>query len=127
TPQLEALPGMESTSSWPRLKGWYGAVAEQFTHFGTVQIDGDEVANPTGQYLDSSITQIVAGYGINDRFALQINVPLVYRDFKRPEGFMIDRGTVSGLGDLSLFLKTVAFHYNSAARRTFEIEGKNPV
>ena len=107
--------------------GWYGAVAEQFTRFGTVQIDGREVSNPTGQYEGSSITQLVAGYSINDRFAFQLNIPIIYREFKRPEGFAIDQGTVSGLGDVSLLLKTVAFHYSSPAYRTFEVEGKNPV
>jgi hypothetical protein len=106
---------------------WYAAVAEQFTHFGTLQFEGDEIDNPTGQYLDSSITQLVAGYNINTRFALQLSVPLIYREFKRPEGFAIDRGNVGGLGDLSLLLKTVAFHYASPARRTFAVGGKNPV
>ena len=32
---------------------------------------------------NSSITQLVAGYTINDRFALQLNAPLIYREFKR--------------------------------------------
>src|SRR5713101_8292017 len=127
TPQLEAMPGMESMSSPSWLAGWYAAVSEQFTHFGTLQFNGDEIDNPTGQYLDSSITQLVAGYDITSRFALQINLPLIYREFKRPEGFDIDRGTVAGLGDVSLLLKTVAFHYSSPARRTFEVEGKNPI
>ena len=126
TPQLEAMPGMESMSSPSWLAGWYAAVSEQFTHFGTLQLDGDEIDNPAGQYENSSITQLVAGYDITSRFALQLNVPLIYREFKRPEGFAIDRGTVSGLGDVSLLLKTVAFHYSSPARRTFDVEGKNP-
>jgi hypothetical protein len=127
TPQLEAMPGMESHPLFPALAGWYAAVGEQFTRFATVQVDGREVANPTGQYENSSITQIVAGYIINDRFALQLNIPLIYREFKRPEGFAIDRGTESGLGDISLLLKTVAFRYASPARREFEVGGKNPV
>jgi len=127
TPQLEAMPAMELAPSPSWLAGWYGAVGEQFTRFATVQIDGREIANPTGQYENSSITQLVAGYQINSRFALQINVPIIYREFKRPEGFAIDRGTVSGFGDVSLLLKVVAFHYSSPARRTFEVEGKNPV
>jgi hypothetical protein len=51
TPQLEAMePGMAPSSARAWWSGFYGAVAEQFTHFGTVQIDGDEVPNPTGQY-----------------------------------------------------------------------------
>jgi hypothetical protein len=127
TPQLNSMPGMESTDSFPWLAGWYGAIGEQFTRFATVQVDGSEVANPTGQYLNSSITQLLAGYDINSWFALQMNLPLIYRKFKRPEGFQIDRGTVSGLGDISLLLKTVVFHYASPTRRTFEFEGKNPI
>jgi hypothetical protein len=123
TPQLNATPQMNFTLL-PWARGWYGAVGEQFTRFGTLQLDGDEVANPTGQFLNSSITQLVAGYQINSRFALQINVPLIYREFKRPEGFEIQRGTVSGLGDVSLLLKTVLFHYASPAQRSFEFEDK---
>ncbi len=112
TPQLNAMPQMESAFS---------------PCFATLQLDGSEIANPTGQYLNSSITQLVAGYDVTSRFALQINVPLIYREFKRPEGFQIDRGTVCGLGDISLLLKTVLFHYASPTRRSFEFQGKNPV
>jgi hypothetical protein len=110
-----------------RLTGFYGAVAEQFTSFGTLQFEGHEVDNPTGQYLNSAITQLVAGYDLTSRFALQLNVPVIYRDFKRPEGFTIDRGNIAGLGDVSLLLRTVAFHYTSEGRRSFEFQGKNPV
>jgi hypothetical protein len=130
TPQVEAMPEMQSLTSTSWRAGWFAAVAEQFTYFGTIQVDGREVSNPTGQYENSSITQLVAGYSINDRFALQLNIPIIYREFKRPEGFAIDRGTESGLGDMSILLKTVAFHYSSPGRRTFrtfELAGKNPI
>lgn len=121
------MPEMQSLTSTSWAAGWYAAIGEQFTRFATVQVDGREVSNPTGQYENSSITQLVAGYSINDRFALQLGIPLIYREFKRPEGFAIDHGTVGGPGDVSLLLKTVAFHYASAGRRTLEFEGKNPV
>ncbi len=121
------MPGMEPGTSAQWWNGFYGAVAEQFTHFGSAQFDGREVPNPTGQYENSSITQLVAGYTFNDRFALQLNVPLIYRQFKRPERFAIDRGTESGLGDISILLKTVAFHYTSGARKEFDVSGKNPI
>ena len=107
--------------------GSYLAVSEQFTHFGTLQFDGNEIGNPTDQHENSSITQLVAGYSINSRFALQLALPLIYRDFKRPDRFAIDQGKVSGLGDISLLLRTVAFHYSSPGRRTFEVNGKNPI
>src|SRR3982074_3428842 len=100
-----------ASPSWGVMPG--SAICEIFTRFATVQVDGREVANPSGQYENSSITQLVAGYNINSRFALQINVPIIYREFKRPEGFAIDRGTESGLGDIALLLKTVLFHYSS--------------
>ena len=45
-PNAALDPHGEGKRSWP--DGFYGAVAEQFTHFGTVQLDGREVANPTG-------------------------------------------------------------------------------
>ena len=127
TPQLEAMPDMEQSTSTSWAVGFYAAIGEQFTHFGTLQLEGDKIGNPTGQYLDSSITQLVAGYSFNSRFALQVNLPIIYREFKRPEGFAIDRGTESGVGDVSLLLKTVLFKYESAPRRTFDVGGKNPV
>jgi hypothetical protein len=118
------MEAVDAKSWW---NGFYGAVGEQFTHFGTVLVDGHAASNPTGQYENSSITQVVAGYTFNDRFALQLNIPLIDREFKRPEGFAIDHGTESGLGDISLLLKTVAFRYSSPAGRGFDVSGKNPV
>ena len=132
TPQIEAMsqselsafdqtaPAATGRGNW--LSHVYVAIAEQFTHFGTLQLDGEEVANPTGQYLDSSITQLVAGYSFNSRFALQINVPLIYRSFERPEGFAIDRGTESGLGDISLLGKFVLFHTTAGENRSVNVD-----
>jgi len=112
SPQVESMP-KEKVS----LTGFYTAIAEQFTHFGSLQFDDHEVANPTGQRLESSITQVVVGYGINDRFALQFNAPFIYRDFRRPEGFAIDEGNVSGIGDVSLLVKAVLWRFASTAIR----------
>ena len=82
-------------------KGVFAGIASQFTHFGTVQVDGKEVDNPSGQRLDSSVSQVFAGY--NDRVGLQFNLPIVYRWFKRPDGLGgMDQGSVSGIGDVSL-------------------------
>ena len=107
--------------------GFYAGLSEQFTYFGTLQFEGEEVSNPTGQYLASSITQLFAGYEINDRFALQLTVPIIDREFKRPEGFRTDRGSEAGIGDVSVLLRSVAFKYSSGATRTFDVTGKNPI
>lgn len=113
-PLLRAPPSAEQ-------RAWLGrvscAIAEQFTHSGTLQFEGEEVANPTRQYLDSSITQIVGSYRITPRFALQLNVPLIYRSFERPKGFAIEYGNESGLGDVSLLADAVVFMREWAGRR----------
>ena len=133
TPQLETLPP-ESSATQPGAiapQTWrdrfYAAVSEQFTYFNTVQVDGREVDNPTNQYLASSITQLVVGYTFNSRFALQVNAPLIYRSFQRPEGFAIDRGTESGLGDVSLLGKLVLFHLEKGGGREMDFsDPKSP-
>ena len=125
TPQFEARPDFNDVSLFE--KHVYAAVAEQFTHFGTLQFEGNEVSNPTGQYLDSSITQLVVGYGFTSRFSLQINVPLIYRSFERPEGFAIDKGTESGLGDISLLGKFLVYHHESGGPAKLKFDDpKNP-
>src|SRR6185369_15301571 len=76
---------------------------EQFTHFGKLQLDGKPVNDPAGQKLDSFITQFILGYQINDRFGVQMNIPYISRSFTRADGMGgIDKGTESGLGDMSL-------------------------
>src|SRR5437016_10757759 len=90
-------------------KGPFLGVAEQFTHFGTVQVDGVKTNNPSGQYLDSSISQLFAGYNFNERIGVQFNLPVIYRSYKRPDGAGgIEHGTESGIGDASLLLSVVA-------------------
>src|SRR6185369_2918262 len=76
-----------------RNKGFSITVAEQFTHFGTMQDEGHHLPNPTHQYLNSSVSQAVIGYTFNDWASVQFNLPVIYREFKRPEGFATDRGT----------------------------------
>lgn len=83
-------------------KGFSAGVAEQFTHFGTMQDGGVKVPDDVGQWLDSSVSQLFVGYNFSERFGVQFNAPLIQRSFKRPDGFAIDRGTESGLGDVSL-------------------------
>jgi opacity protein-like surface antigen len=83
-------------------QGLFGTVSEQFTHFGTLQDEGNEVANPFHQKLDSSITQILAGYQVSDRFGIQFNLPVIYRSFRRVEDMQAVHDTESGIGDASL-------------------------
>src|SRR5437016_12252727 len=91
TPQLEIVH--------EKSYGFYAGVAEQFTHFGTERFDGVKQPNPAGEYIDSSITQIVVGASfLENRIALQVSLPIIYRSFQRQLGFDIDHGHVPGLG-----------------------------
>ena len=58
--------------------------------------------------MDSSISQVFAGYNFNQHIGLQFNLPVIYRSYKRPDGAGgIERGTVAGIGDSSLLLNLV--------------------
>ena len=76
-----------------------------------MQEDGHRVPNPTGQRLDSSITQIIAGYSFNDRVSVQLGLPIIHRSFQRPEGFATDHGTETGIGDMTLAGNFIAYRH----------------
>lgn len=79
--------------------GWYAGISEQFTRYDELREEGHVIHDDGGQYLDSSITQLFVGYGIDDKLSLQLNIPYIHRRFKRPEDGTNETGTVSGLGD----------------------------
>jgi hypothetical protein len=85
-------------------------VSEQFTHFGTLQQDNRVIANPAGEFMDSSVTQLIIGYDFAHALGVQLNVPLVYRSFQRWHNGMIERGSVSGVGDVSFLLHWTPMH-----------------
>jgi hypothetical protein len=93
-------------------RGVVAGVAEQFTHFGTMQFDGQEVPNEAGQFLDSSVSQLFVGYNFTGRIGLQFNLPVIDRSFMRPEGFNLDRGTEAGIGDAALVGNASLFRRN---------------
>ena len=84
-------------------RGPFAGIAEQFTHFGTVQVDGQKVNDPSHQYLDSSIAQLYGGYNFQHGLGLQFTAPIIYRAYKRPDSEGgIEQGTEAGLGDVAL-------------------------
>ena len=82
--------------------GFHVILAEQFTHSATLQEDGTRVADPVGQYRDSSITSLIPEYNFNPRLGLSLSIPYIHRSFRRAEGFEVEEGTESGLGDIAL-------------------------
>jgi hypothetical protein len=95
--------------------GFFGGVAGQFTHFGTLQDEGRKVPNPGGQqnqYIDSLVSQVFAGYNFTERFGLQLNLPVIYRAYSRPrpETFVpFEHGNDLGIGDASLIANFLGY------------------
>jgi len=93
----------------------FASVAESFSRFGSVRDNGVKVENPTGQYENSFNTQFAVGVNFwQDKMSLQLTLPYLYREFKRPEGFNIDHGHESGIGDMSLLANFRLFHWGDA-------------
>lgn len=82
--------------------GWHVGASEQYTSYESLRLDGRNIHNPSGQYFHSSITQILLGYDFNNRFGVQLNVPIIARTYRRVEEGRVENGSVSGLGDISL-------------------------
>ena len=78
-------------------KGFFAGVAEQFTEFGTLQLDSRKEAGD-GEYIDSLVSQIFAGYNFNKYVGVQFNLPIIYRAY----GSDVMHDSVSGIGDVSL-------------------------
>jgi len=98
-------------------KGFTLGVAEQFTHYGTLQTDGAKVPNDLDQHLDSSISQLFLGYNFNDRLGAQVNLPIIHRSFQRADDAgASERGSESGIGDVSLVANFLA--YRTATKKS---------
>ncbi|ACB74843.1 hypothetical protein Oter_1559 [Opitutus terrae PB90-1] len=88
---------------------WTLSAATQFTHFGTLRLDGERVADPADQRMDSVITQLVARRAFSPRWSAQLNVPLITRSFRRPSAEGIEDGRERGLGDISVLARGEVF------------------
>ncbi len=86
--------------------GFFGGIAESFNRFGTLRDTGHVITIPGDkEFINSSVSQVFAGYNINEDFSVQLNVPIIYRSW----GSSISHGTESGLGDISLLGNYVLF------------------
>lgn len=86
-------------------KGSYNiGAAYQFTHYES-NIKPVGRADLPGQHLESNITQLFANYNVTDHLSAQINIPLIYRDFRRVVNGQVEDGSESGLGDIALLVR----------------------
>lgn len=92
-------------------EGWFVGVAEQYTRYDQLREDGHRIPDG-GQYLKSSVTQLMLGYGIDERWSVQANLPYIDRRFKRPEGEAFEHGSETGIGDVSVSAQYLAYRHD---------------
>lgn len=78
--------------------GFFGGLANQFTYFNTFRSDGRDAPNPDAEHLSSLVSQVFAGYNLDNRIGVQLTVPVIFREYGRIGA----HGSEAGLGDLSL-------------------------
>jgi len=90
--------------------GFRLGLAEQYSNFSTLKRDGEEIENEAHEWVNSSITQVLLGYGITPRLGVQLNIPLIIRKFRRlGHDGGIEHDDENGVGDLSLTGHLVAY------------------
>jgi hypothetical protein len=89
--------------------GFMFGVAQQYSSLSDLSLDGSTLVNVADQHFDSFNTQLFAAYHFNEKTALQLNVPLIYRSFQRLEEDGIQKGTESGFGDVLLVASYIPF------------------
>ena len=98
--------------------GWLLSLAEQFVPYRTLQFNGDEFSMSDPDYLLSSITHVVPTYNFSPRFGLSLNLPTVYRSFKRrevrysttgPSQLTVEEGDELAFGDMALVARWTAW------------------
>lgn len=93
--------------------GAYAGVVEQFTRYDELRENGKKLPDSFGQRLNSSITQLIVGYGFGEQWNLQLSAPYIHRDYRRPEDGETDKGTEAGFGDLNVTAQYTAYQLRS--------------
>ena len=104
-------------------KGFFAGLAEQYTYFDTFQSGGRDQPNPDGEHLNSLISQAFIGYNINNRFGVQFNLPVIYREWSGgAEGGGRVQDSEWGLGDV-LLIGNVRIYKHRTTDFTFNWNG----
>jgi opacity protein-like surface antigen len=97
--------------------GWYAGISEQYSVYDELRSGRRQLQEDGGQYLRSSNTQLLLGFGIDERWSLQLNLPYLQRDFKRLEhDGSVDRGSATGIGDMTLLAQYLAWRHDAEDR-----------
>jgi len=116
------LPGVMSSMRSVGLQSgaWTFGLTEQFSTF-RVRSDNDLRTTDSDIELirNLSVTQVTSAYNISESFSLQVNLPLVIRNYYRFERFAKVSDTEAGLGDMSILSSYSPYSYNDVQHRIF--------
>lgn len=96
-----------STVLDPPRRGFSAHVTEQYTSFNTYENAGDR-SLPVDEWMQSSITSVVLGYGFSNPWRIELTLPFIRRDYRRLKDQAIDRDHESGLGDATVATRFTA-------------------
>ena len=103
----------------PESGKFVAGIAEQFTSFGDVQLDGKKQDNDEHQHMRSSVTQVFGAYAPIESLQLQLSLPYINRRFKRVNDGEIDTGTEAGIGDMTLMARVFPYTYEEGEQTLF--------
>lgn len=86
-------------------------VAQQFTRFATLQDGGEEIDNPAGERIESSITQVYGLFRVRPWIGVQLNLPVITKSFRRLTANGIEKGDESGIGDMTVLASVDPYAY----------------
>ncbi len=81
-------------------------INEQFSSFEKTADESTRNGDFTRSY---STTQLIAAYDIDERFGVQLNLPIVGREFDKVENFRTNSSTEGGIGDIAVLGSVVPF------------------
>jgi len=91
----------------PPRRGLSLHVTEQFTSFNTYENAGG-ASLPVDEWMQSSITHVVVGYGFRAPWRIELTLPFISREYRRLEDESANRGDESGLGDVTVTTRFTA-------------------
>lgn len=99
---------------------WTVGVSEQFSTFN---VRGENDLRTTNTDLELirnlSVTQLSLAYNLSSQVAVQVNMPLVVRNYDHFERFSKVRDTEAGLGDMSMLTTFSPYSYTDVEQRFF--------
>jgi hypothetical protein len=91
----------------PPRRGFSAQVTEQFTSFNTYKNAGDRDI-PVNEWMQSSITNVILGYGFTAPWRIEVTIPFIDREYRRWKDEALDRSSESGLGDVAFTARFTA-------------------